>query len=214
MVKNYDGYNDWKHLIKEGDVLLFKGVSFWSRFVKMAGNSVYSHVGVASWHDDILECVEFNERYGGRSINLENYIKLDDKPIDVYRPIPFFSTMTWNEKEEKEIVTRSQFNGRMVTNAMRGLTGMPYGWRRIWWIIKRKTPILRFFQSQEKTSVDEDEIIYPVCSTSLAYCFSMFNWDVINNRADQWTEPGDFGLSTRLCHVFSINPEGILRTVS
>ena len=48
MSEIYKYYGDWKHLIKEGDVLLFKGAGIYSRFIKVSGDSQYTHVGVAS----------------------------------------------------------------------------------------------------------------------------------------------------------------------
>jgi hypothetical protein len=204
MIHNY--YNEWKYLIKEGDILLFKGNSLYSKFIQVAGNSPYTHVGIASWHNDILECVEFHEKHGGRSINLENYIQTDNREIDVYRSIPYFLSLKYNPTTKNTDVSRVVFDGKKLTDCMRGLSGLPYGWKRIWWIVCRKFAGLRLFYNTNKTIDDthKDEIIYPVCSTALSHCSSGNSYDFVHNRSDEWTEPGDFARSTRLYHIFNI----------
>lgn len=208
-------YAYWKHLIQEGDVLLFRGSSFYSRFLRISGDSPYTHVGLASWHNDVLECVEFHEKHGGRSVNLENYIKLDNRIIDVHRPVPFFASQKFNLETSEVDVTRIPFDGTLVTDELRSLTGLPYGWKRICWIACHKLGGLRFFYNPDTTSTDSspiEEVIYPVCSTAVAYCFSQHDFDLVSNKADEWTEPGHIANSTRLHKLFTIK-EGVLTIV-
>ena len=88
---------------------------------------------------------------------------------------------------------------------MRNLTGIPYGWRRILWLIIRNLPFFRLFSNVANLTSDEQKpIIYPVCSTAIAYCFSKADSDLIHERADEWTEPSDLALSPMLNYLFTI----------
>jgi hypothetical protein len=200
-------YEQWKYLVKEGDVLLFKGNKIYSRFLSVATDSPYTHCGVASWHNDILECVEFHEKYGGRAVNLENYLKVDTRVIEIFRPLPIFPWQSFNLETGQVDVENIKFVGTKVTDSMRGLTGLPYGWRRIWWIAKHKMAGFRLFYNPSRAAVDSDateQVIYPVCSTALAYAFSHNDYDLVANKADEWTEPAHIANSTRIDKLFNI----------
>jgi len=208
-------YSQAKPLINEGDVLLFSGDNLVSRFIKRASEGDYSHVGVASWHNGdkvngLLECVEFTEKAGGRSVNLETYLNVDSRRIDVYRPIPHFSKWVFNPDTLTAELQRVRFDGKAVTNRMRRMTALPYGWKRIWWIFLNKVPILRLFFGIESITVDEngdEDVIYPVCSTSLADAFAKKAGDLVYHRSNQWTEPSDIARSTRLNYLFTLGRE-------
>jgi len=204
-------YDTAKSLIEEGDVLLFRGRGIVSYFIGRASESKYTHVGVASWHNGdggLLECVEFREGKGGRTVNLERVVNdLPDDTIDVYRPIPYWSRWHFNAVRNEAYTVRSEFNGKAVTNAMRKLTGLPYGWKRIWWIAKHKLMGFRLFYNVDDLMVDSlGEVIYPVCSTAIAYAFNKNGFDLINNRSDEWTEPADIAQSARLGYLFTLTP--------
>ena len=205
----YRPYEEVQQLIKEGDVLLFRGQSFTSKIIQAYGEGSYSHVGVASWSNGsdspILECVEFREGKGGRTVNLKRQVEYNDCLIDVYRPIPFFTNIQYNKDAGIIKVVRKPFNGKLVTNTMRRMTGLPYGWRRIWWIFKRKMVILRLFYSREDLVDDTTkEVIYPVCSTATSYAFSKDDFDLIKNKSDNWTEPSHIATSARLNYLFTL----------
>jgi hypothetical protein len=201
-------YSVAREHILEGDILLYRGVNFYSRFLKMGGESPYTHVAIASWHNDILECVEFHEKYGGRTVSLEQYNKLDKRDIEVYRPTAQYTTYEYGGAEGKVIGRVIDYDGQAVTNCMRGMTSLPYGWKRIWWLAKHKMVGFRLFVDQSKLMDDDaSEVIYPVCSTALSACISKTGYDIVKNRADQWTEPGDFGRSTLLSYLFTITKD-------
>lgn len=205
-------YSQVKRLIEEGDVLLFRGTGIFSRFIQRAGEGKYSHVGVASWHNggDLLECIEFVGGSGGRSVNLDTYVEQINCQIDVFRPIPRFSKWVFEPKKRITELEMVKFQGVKVTRCMRKLTGLPYGWRRIWWIFKHKLPILRFFYNLDSITIDGDgneEVIYPVCATSISHCFSKNGYDLVYHRSDEWTEPSDLARSTRLNYLFTIGDE-------
>tara|TARA_R110000824_G_C15178678_1_gene673557 strand:- start:381 stop:1052 length:672 start_codon:yes stop_codon:yes gene_type:complete len=214
-------YKTARALIKEGDILLFRGQGRISKLIGAMTETNYSHVGVASWvnghHDDaLLECVEFKEGSalmslinsnaggGGRSINLEQAVKKQPDCIDVYRPATRFTTAEFNpETKEVEWITR-EFDGKCVTRVMRKMTGLPYGWKRIWWMIKHKLVLFRLRNRASLMNDELQDVIYPVCSTSLSYAFTKCLFDLVNNRADAWMEPGDIAKSARLNYLFTL----------
>src|SRR5690554_820099 len=88
-------YNKGRNILKEGDVLLFRGRGLASFFIKGGASGHYSHVAIASsniYNGRIFwECVEFREWKGGRTIGLERYVKDNPGIIDVYRPSRLYS---------------------------------------------------------------------------------------------------------------------------
>lgn len=206
-------YLEVKRYINEGDVLLFRGKGFLSKIIGSSTETPYSHVGLASWingrantDDGILECVEFREGSGGRSINLHQAVKKHDCCIDVYRPNPVFFSYIFDENNDKKIVlSQKEFDGKAVTNIMRKMTGLPYGWRRILWMFRHKLFMFRLFGNTNKLILDElNDMIYPVCSTAVAYSYNSNGYDLVKNRSDEWTEPGDIAKSTQLNYLFTL----------
>jgi hypothetical protein len=51
-------YEEVRHQIKNGDVLLFKGKNLGSWFVQMVTRSPYSHAGIAAWWNERLMVME------------------------------------------------------------------------------------------------------------------------------------------------------------
>lgn len=218
-------YKDAKPLINEGDVLLFRGQGWASYFIGVAGESVYTHVAVASWHNGdqkhlgLLECVEFREGSmfagmfnanaagGGRTVNLLNEVEKYPGQIDVYRPVDNFSRYVFDAETKTTILKTVSFNGKAVTNVMRRMTGLPYGWKRILWLARHKLAMWRLFYNRSTLMTDTlQEIVYPVCSTAVAYAFNSNDFDLINNKADDWTEPADIARSSRLSYLFTLTP--------
>lgn len=204
-------FNEAKFLLKEADILLFRGNGMFSSLIKRADVGLYSHVGLASlWtseHRSHWECVEFKENYGGRSINLERYIQSHPGLIDVYRAAPVLHKPKYFEQEKNVKSERFALDERCITDIMRSLTGLPYGWRRIWWLAQRKLPILRLFYDVGKTTDDSlHDLIYPVCSTAVAYCYSKCGYDLVKNRADEHTEPSEISRSALLSYLFTLEP--------
>jgi len=203
-------YAKAKELLEEGDILLFESQGgIIGTLVSRAGEGKYSHVGMASGvgmnGKKLWECVEFREWKGGRSINLERYSK--ENNIDVYRVKPQNVLLSYNEEEGIIEQKTIEFNGKKVTNTMRLMTGLPYGWIRIFWIIQHKLPFLRFFYSMESVNMDDlaiEELVYPVCSSAVAYSYSKADFDLVYNRANKWTEPSDISRSTLLNYIFTI----------
>jgi len=210
--KIYLTYQEARPLIEEADVLLYNSKCWYSSFIKKAAKGRYSHVALASWHNGAnntksrLETIEFNGlRGGGATTMMSNLFPEFSNQIDIYRP------NTYNEHRYFDTITKKiksryvPLNAKLITNTMRDLTGLPYGWRRILWFIRRNMFFFRLFYDIENLTSDElKPIIYPVCSTAIAYCFSVADFDLVHERADEWTEPSNLSLSPMLNYLFTI----------
>ena len=204
-------YNEVKHLINEGDILLYRGNSFVSRMINAYGGGIHSHVAIASWSNGgakngILECLEFKEWKGSRATSLERQVWENNGLIDVFRVSP--TRIELNFDSEADIIKSRKvlFDAKAITNCMRRLTGLPYGYKRIWWIARHKLPLMRLLYDIEASVQDSsgNELINPVCSTSISYCFSKNNFDLVKNRHYNWTEPADIARSNLLNYLFTL----------
>ena len=199
-------YDKAKALINEGDVLLFRGSGFISKAIGRFGEGIHSHVAIASWHNQHLECIEFREWKGGRVVSLKLQVDQNPNLIDVYRVLIPQPTLTFEEKNNVVVCGEKTLDMVSVTRCMRKMTGLPYGWKRICCIARHKIPILRGFYNVEQSTIDDSPIIYPVCSTAVASCFSTNGFDLVKNRSDQWTEPADLARSSLLQYLFTLSP--------
>jgi hypothetical protein len=202
-------YDLAKNLLHEADVLLFREHGWPSYFlIRKMDHSLYNHVGLASRHNgenSIWENIEFRGFTGGRTVSLEEMVKQKTGIIDVYRPVPYRIELSYNVTENKVIRKKINCNYKGVTCCMRKLTGMSYGWRRIWWMVQWYIPGLRLFYYTDKIIDDEVEnISFPICSSSVPYSFSYNNFDLLKNRADGWMKPGDIALSPYLNYLFTL----------
>jgi len=206
-------YSEIKKYINEGDVILFRGKGLFSKLIGSYTETPYSHVGLASWvngnsntDEGVLEILEFTEGSGGRAVNFEQMVKKNPKKIDIYRPNPSFFIIEYSEKENKTIIKEKIFSGKTVTTIMRKMTGLPYGWKRIWWIFRHKLFLYKIFMDTNKLRLDSlgGEMIYPVCSTAVAYSFNCNGYDLVKNRSDERTEPGEIAKSTQLNYLFTL----------
>lgn len=194
-----------KAKIQEGDILLFSGVSCISHIIRKATGSEYSHIGIASWVDGTLEILEFREWKGGRAVNFTNVLTENSGKIDVYRPNDTFEVKTYSIKEKKVITELRPFNPHKVTKTFRGLTGLPYGYYRIFYLLKFYTLGSRLIYANNK-SASLDNIsnnVFPVCSTAVAHAFNINGYDLIKNRSDERTVPGDIAMSPLLSYLFT-----------
>lgn len=193
-----------KLLLQEGDVLLYRGKGIISRFIQKLSKGKYSHVAIAS--KDIFgewEAVQFREFKGGISIRLENDIKHNKSVIDVYRPVPKFTTIYFNPETKKIEQKTLIFDGSKVTRCMRNMTGLPYGYNRIYFLWKYYT---RIWKDWTDISTDDSvkDAVYPVCSTASTHCFNKNGYDLLKNRSDEYMAPSDVALSPRLNYLFTL----------
>ncbi len=157
----------------------------------------------------LLECVEFTEKNGGRTVSLKIYLEQEKRrEIDVYRLISSRIAIEFNSNTKEVTERKIELDAKALTNCMRKMTGLPYGWKRIWWIATHKMAGFRLLHNPASTIDDtyREEIIYPVCSSALAHCCSKVDYDVIKNKADGWTEPAHFANSPLLSYLFTFSP--------
>jgi len=198
-------YREAKPIIEEADVLLFKGTALFSWAIRKLTKSPYSHVELASKHNGGIEGIGFNALSGGGSKNLARMVQKGSGVIDVYRPVFMFDTLKYNPLTKQGEVVEHNLDARGITSTMRQLAGMPYGVKRIWWILKNNMLFRRWFINEKKLANDQTgDIVYPVCSTAVAYCFSKNNYDLIKNKADEWTVPGHIAMSPLLSYMFTL----------
>ncbi len=200
-------YHVAREFIEDGDILLYRGTGPISALVRKFGNGLYSHVGMASWNYDRtgekshLESLEFREWKGGRAISLANEVFNFNRCIDVYRASQTFKIYQFLDNQIAE--TELEFDGRSITKCMRVMTGLPYGWKRIWWITLFYVPFFRLFGHSWSVR-DEEELIYPVCSTAIAHCFHKNYVDLTPHRSDNRMEPSDIARSPILNYLFTL----------
>lgn len=216
-------------LINEADILQHRTTGVVSKFIRTFTEGEHSHSSMASWShngDDVLENIEFLEWKGGRTVNLRHVVNENPQGIDVYRvssPITILKTsfdmdeyalLDWDCKNPLETVEdiddfsieteTLEFNGKAITNCMRRLTGLPYGYMRIWKIAKMKIPILRFFIKPDLNDEQDSDKVYPVCSSAVAHCYRKHYVDLMHARPDSKTSPADLTRSPLLNYMFTI----------
>lgn len=206
-------YDEAKKYIQEGDVLLFRGEGILSKIIQSIGQGYYSHVGIASWvydeygHKQYLECIEFREWIGSRAISLNNYVNDNPNIIDVFRPIPQYKEYIFCCKQRNPIIIDKVFDGKLLTTEFRELTGLPYGWSRIFWLARFHILGLRLLSWSEGIE-DEDKSreFYPVCSTIVAHLFAKHYTKLLRFRSSARTEPSDISRSPILNYMFTLVP--------
>ncbi len=215
-------------LIYEADILQHRTTGVVSKFIKTFTEGEHSHSSMASWsHNgkDILEDIAFKEWKGGRTVNLEHIVSANPEGIDVYRvssPITILKTSFDDENARLDLIGERplrtvdrmddilfetetlEFNGREISNCMRKLTGLPYGYMRLWKIAKMKIPVLRFFLKPDLDDEQSSDKVYPVCSSAIAACYRRHYVDLMHARPDSKTSPADLTRSPLLNYMFTI----------
>ena len=192
-------------LIKEGDILLFRGLGWFSFLIRQSAQGAHSHAAMASWHNDILECVEFREFKGGRTVNLKTQVEARPEKIDVFRPKKYFPVMGAGKYENIPYV------GQRATDMMRKMTGLPYGWKRIWKLAQYQIPIVRWKTKPVFNDKATNGDVYPVCSTAVATSVRMGGYsgkvDLMPLRPDPQMTPPDVASSPVLDYMFTLGKD-------
>lgn len=197
-------YQHARSLIRECDILLFKPQSLICRLWTRVLHSPYFHVALASWHNHILEYIEFNTRCGGETASLDTLMSLKRVSFDVYRPSTNRQTIYYNNYDNTVHIEQQLLHPRKITDRMRNLTGLPYGWLRIWWWITQVIPFTRLIYNMKTLINDRKKILHRVCASSVANCFSEENFDLVKQKADTYITPLDLSQSTSLNYLFTV----------
>lgn len=200
-------YEEVKDLIKEGDILLFRGTGLIGFFIKRYTNGDHSHVAMAHLDGDTWECVEFREFMGGRSVSLRSQVAAYPTMIDVFRPLDSVSYQVLGKCNEIEIV-KKQYSKEVAANTVKNIirwTGQPYGWVNIFAMIARFVPFIRLFTKQ---NTDDDELSEAkVCSTAVTIALRKNYMDPVPYLADDRVSPADLARSPLLQYLFTIEKD-------
>jgi len=211
-------YHEAKQYIKEADILLFRGEGLISWLIKRYGSGVHSHAGMAHWDGNNLECVEFREFKGARSVSLKSQVETHPNNIDIFRPAYSINHNTfsgWPLNEEQRSIKVTYETGkrvnnltpdkaREITDVMVELTGLPYGWKNFWKLGKHYLPFCRLAEQNVK---DDDPTDVFVCSTAVAYAYRKAYVDPVPYLADSAVTPADLARSSLFQYQFTISKD-------
>ena len=190
-------YSEATPLIQEADILLFRGKGIMSWLIQRYGSGVHSHVGIAHWDNENLQCVEFREFKGGRSVSLKRQVNSNPFGIDVFRAAKRVDYE--NDSYILDELTKSK-----ITTIMLKLTGLPYGWTNICKLIKHYLPFCRLAQQNIK---DNNATKIFVCSTAAAYAYRMAYIDPVPYLADSAVTPSDLARSSLFEYQFTLQKD-------
>jgi hypothetical protein len=210
---NIVAYSKAKEVIKEGDILLFRGSGIIGFFIKRYTGGVHSHVGVVHKDGDILECVEFREFKGGRVVSLKGQVDAHPLKIDVFRPVSTISYDIMDTEGNIETLEKKYTKdvAKSMTEDIIRWTGQSYGWKNIWKMFSRFVPIVRLF----KQNIDDDEVAHAkVCSTAVTISLRRNYMDPVPYLADERVSPADLARSPLIQYLFTIGDEDETYTIS
>lgn len=199
-------FEEAKKYLENGDVLLLSPSGVIGNVIAGYGEGGYSHAGIFFWEDGKGFITEFKEFHGGRTISL------DKARRDYLGRMHFFRATPYTVELEPSYVDGAfhvkkilkHMNGKLTANYIKKLEGVPYGWRRILILAKRKLPFLRLFLKSSRDDRQTNGHIYPVCSTAVAKAFRETYTDLIPQKSDLDVEPSDLARSKVLYHMFRI----------
>jgi hypothetical protein len=203
---NFIPYEEAKGLIKEGDILLFRGVGLIGFFIKRYTSGNHSHVAITHLDGDTWECVEFKEFMGGRSVALKGQVDANPTTIDVFRPLGKISYEELNDGVLS--VVNKAYTEEVAKNTVRDIikwTGQPYGWGNIWGMLIRFVPLVKLFMKQ---NTNDDELSKAkVCSTAVTIALRKNYMDPVPYLADDRVSPADLARSPLLQYLFTIEKD-------
>ena len=197
-------YDQAKELIKEGDILLFRGSGTIGFLIKRYTGGLHSHVALAHKDGDILECVEFREFMGGRSVSLKSQVDNSPLNIDVFRPVKSISYEEMDAEGNTKLIEKNytEETASAMTEDIIRWTGQPYGWSNIWKMFLRFIPGARLFQQ----NINDDEVAKAkVCSTAVTVALRRNFMDPVPYLADDRVSPADLASSPILQYLFTID---------
>lgn len=197
-------YAQAKELIQEGDILLFRGSGIIGTLIKRYTGGVHSHVALAHKDGDILECVEFREFMGGRSVSLKSQVDNAPLSIDVFRPVKSISYEEMDANGNVTLIEKKYTieTASAMTEDIIRWTGQPYGWSNIWKMFLRFIPGARLFQQ----NINDDEVAKAkVCSTAVTVALRRNFMDPVPYLADDRVSPADLARSPILQYLFTID---------
>jgi len=177
-------------MIRDGDLLLFRGRGMVSRMIGTAGRSAYTHAARAVWWGDLLFCCEVRELKGGRAVTLASQVQKYPGEIDVFETNP---ERRWRE-----------YDRRGAVRYTRRLAGCDYGYFGVLKAALRYLPVWRFLirpDMNDKRQTSQP----PYCSEACAMADRLGGRvDPVPHLADRLTEPADLARSPFYRYRFTL----------
>lgn len=203
-------FSDAAPMIERGDVLLYRGFSFVSFLISGFTDSVYTHVAVVDKFDldgePFCELVQFREFKGGMASSLWRDVEKYSGKIDVFRPERSAEVSEYDETTKSVKTVAVPFDSERVLSKMRKITGQEYGYARILALWFRAAPLARFFTPKSVLNATPERLVFPVCSSSVSWCFSKTGYLLVRKNPN-WTTPGDLAYSPRLSYLFTLEKD-------
>ena len=185
-------YATARSLIRDGDVLFFRGRGFVSSAIMAQTGSSYSHVELAQWN--LGQLMTMGATSHGTVYRRLSSIIGEYSSVAVAR-VPFGPQEGWPAKQvERETVRQA------LRNALAHL-GRPYDFAdiaKIWWRDR-----LGLGHTTRDRKSDQDKFI---CSEFVAAAYSAAGVDLVPNKPDRLTTPQDIARSVDLQIMFSFEP--------
>jgi hypothetical protein len=183
------GYGEIRTRIRTGDVFLYQGTSLISRFIRWGSQSPYSHAGLALWCQDRLLVIQSASR-GVEVVPASIAVKRYDGQVDWWQP--------------KDPV-RSALGIGTLANAAFDELGKPFA------VLPLVALVARMFRRRDWNNPDMRASESYFCSQLVSRCYRKAGVDLVPQKADQDTSPGDLSRSGLLdfCGVLHEHPLGV-----
>ena len=182
------GLSEAMPMMRDADLLLFRGTSLLSRLIQVVGRGGYSHAAKVVWCRDVPMVAEIREFVGGRLVTLESQVRRYSGQIDLYRTA---ATISVNEYYDREAATRA-----MIRKA-----GKSYNYLGVLWIGLCRLPLLlwlfrrswccRLLRGTRFVSdrITGERVMPEFCSQACASADVAGGVDPVPNLRDRVTEP-------------------------
>ena len=196
--------------LKEADVLLFRGVGAVSWAIKSYSGGIHSHSGMIHRDGEHIQCVEFREFKGGRSVSVKTQVESHPDTIDVFRVVDSLRYDSFAMSELSGDVTGKmslEFTddiAQKVTGTMMDLTGLPYGWKNFFKLAKHYAPFFRLAEQNVKDTAPSEVF---GCSTAVAFSYRSAYYDPVPYLSDSSVIPADLARSALFKYQFTLQKD-------
>ena len=174
---NHVKYDDVRHEIWNGDLLLFRKrrIGFIDGIIAVAGRGVHSHAAKAAWWKTDLFSLEVREFHGGRAVTLSSQVKKYPRRIDVFRPN---ADNRW---------PRYDLEGSL--EIMRRFASSDYGYGSVLFAAMTHLPLFRIFVRPDRDdSSCTGKRKPPFCSQAVALAERLGDSVMAHIRMSAWFE--------------------------
>ena len=184
------GYAQARPSIQTGDVLLFQGTTWLSRFIRWGSRSTYSHAGIAVWWEERLMVIQSANR-GCEVLPASTAVDRYDGQVDWWQP---------------DDGTRAELDLHLLVDGALEELGKPFA------VLPLVALVARMFRGRDEGNPDDGggPPSY-FCSQLVSRCYRKAGVDLVPRRADADTSPGDLARSGRLLlrGVLHAHPTGV-----